>query len=121
MPLYEYECDACGDRFELIRRFSDPPVAACPACGGSVRKLLSSPAIQFKGTGWYVTDYAKKGNGSQAKPDATKTDATAATSGDGAGAKTDAAGDKTSSDSGSSAKTSSSSSGSSKSAGTASE
>ena len=60
MPLYEYRCNACGDQFELIRRFSDPPLEACPACGGSVRKLLSSPAIQFKGSGWYVTDYAKK-------------------------------------------------------------
>ena len=60
MPLYEYECDDCGHRFELIRKFSDPPVSVCPACGGRVRKLVSSPAIQFKGTGWYVTDYARK-------------------------------------------------------------
>lgn len=61
MPLYEYQCQACGHRFELIRKFSDPPVELCPACGGSVRKLLSSPAIQFKGSGWYITDYARKG------------------------------------------------------------
>jgi putative FmdB family regulatory protein len=60
MPLYEYQCDACSKRFERIQKFSDPPVATCPSCGGSVRKLLSSPAIQFKGTGWYITDYAKK-------------------------------------------------------------
>jgi putative FmdB family regulatory protein len=60
MPLYEYQCDACGNRFEKIQRFSDPPADVCPACGGSVRKLLSSPAIQFKGSGWYITDYAKK-------------------------------------------------------------
>jgi putative FmdB family regulatory protein len=60
MPLYEYECEQCGDRFELIRKFSDPPLDACPKCGGPVRKLFSSPAIQFKGTGWYITDYAKK-------------------------------------------------------------
>ena len=65
MPLYEYQCDACGHRFELIRRFSDPPVELCVACGGSVRKLLSSPAIQFKGSGWYVTDYARKGSESK--------------------------------------------------------
>jgi putative FmdB family regulatory protein len=63
MPLYEYECDACGERFERIQKFSDPPVDKCPTCGGKVRKLLSSPAIQFKGSGWYITDYAKKGGG----------------------------------------------------------
>jgi putative FmdB family regulatory protein len=60
MPLYEYQCDACGRRYELLQKFSDPPLTTCTACGGSVRKLLSSPAIQFKGTGWYVTDYARK-------------------------------------------------------------
>lgn len=63
MPLYEYECDGCGHRFERIRKFSDPPLSACPVCGGAVRKLLSSPAIQFKGSGWYVTDYARKPGG----------------------------------------------------------
>lgn len=67
MPLYEYLCDACGQRFERIQKFSDPPVDACPSCGGAVRKLLSSPAIQFKGTGWYITDYAKKGGGGDGK------------------------------------------------------
>jgi putative FmdB family regulatory protein len=61
MPLYEYECESCGHRFELIQKFSDPPAEHCPVCGGPVRKLLSSPAIQFKGTGWYITDYARKG------------------------------------------------------------
>jgi putative FmdB family regulatory protein len=61
MPLYEYQCDACNHRFERIQKFSDPPVEICPACGGSVRKLISSPAIQFKGSGWYITDYARKG------------------------------------------------------------
>ncbi len=61
MPLYEYRCENCGRTFELIQKFSDPPAEHCPNCGkGPVRKLLSSPAIQFKGTGWYVTDYAKK-------------------------------------------------------------
>src|SRR4051794_31318271 len=61
MPLYEYECESCGNRFELIRKFSDPPLETCPKCSrGPVKKLLSSPAIQFKGTGWYITDYAKK-------------------------------------------------------------
>ena len=61
MPLYEYQCQACAHRFEQIRRFSDPPLESCPECGGAVRKLVSSPAIQFKGTGWYVTDYAQQG------------------------------------------------------------
>ena len=67
MPLYEYECDACGHRFERIRKFSDPPVETCPKCGSRVHKLVSSPAFQFKGTGWYVTDYAKKDSGADAK------------------------------------------------------
>ena len=65
MPLYEYECDSCGNRFERIQKFSDPPVDKCPQCGGVVRKLISSPAIQFKGSGWYITDYARKAE----KPD----------------------------------------------------
>ena len=65
MPLYEYECDGCGQRFELIRKFSDPPVTSCTTCNGSVRKLFSSPAIRFKGTGWYVTDYARKPSAGQ--------------------------------------------------------
>jgi putative FmdB family regulatory protein len=60
MPLYEYECDNCGHRFEVIQKFSDEPLKNCPKCNGPVRKLLSSPAIQFKGSGWYITDYAKK-------------------------------------------------------------
>jgi putative FmdB family regulatory protein len=67
MPLYEYECDACGRRFERIQKFSDPLVTVCPTCGGTVRKLFSSPAIQFKGSGFYITDYAKPGaSGSEA-------------------------------------------------------
>ena len=69
MPLYEYQCDACGQRFEMIQKFSDAPPETCTKCGkGPVTRLLSSPAIQFKGTGWYITDYAQKG----------KSDATAA-------------------------------------------
>jgi putative FmdB family regulatory protein len=61
MPIYEYQCASCGHRFERIhQKFSDPPVASCPACGGEVHKLISSPAIQFKGSGFYITDYAKK-------------------------------------------------------------
>ena len=62
MPLYEYECEACGKRFELIRKFSDPPLEICKECGkGPIHKLLSSPAIQFKGSGFYINDYAQKG------------------------------------------------------------
>jgi putative FmdB family regulatory protein len=60
MPLYEYQCETCEHRFEKIQKFTDPPPDCCPKCGGPVRKLFSSPAIQFKGTGFYITDYAKK-------------------------------------------------------------
>ena len=61
MPLYEYQCDACAHRFEVIQKYSDAPLETCEKCGGQVRKLLSSPAIQFKGSGWYITDYARAG------------------------------------------------------------
>ncbi len=60
MPLYEYQCSQCG-RFELIRKFSDAALTSCPTCGRDVQKLFSAPAIQFKGSGWYITDYARKG------------------------------------------------------------
>jgi putative FmdB family regulatory protein len=80
MPLYEYQCGRCG-RFELIRKFSDPPVEVCPTCGAEVQKLLSSPAIQFKGAGWYVTDYAKKsGGGEGGKSEGSKSTEAASTS-----------------------------------------
>src|SRR6187455_83304 len=95
MPLYEYQCDACSNRFERIRKFSDPPLETCPTCGGTVRKLLSSPAIQFKGSGWYITDYAKKSSGD---------------SGKGSGSTSDSAKDSTSTSSSSSGDTSASSS-----------
>jgi putative FmdB family regulatory protein len=61
MPLYEYQCDQCAHRFEVIQKYSDAPIDVCPKCAGPVKKLLSSPAIQFKGTGWYITDYARSG------------------------------------------------------------
>ena len=64
MPLYEYECFVCGHGFERIRRVADASSVACPECGGKVRRLLGVPALQFKGSGWYVTDYGK-GNGSR--------------------------------------------------------
>lgn len=60
MPLYEYQCKKCHHRFERIQKFSDPHVKKCPDCGGPVEQVLSAPAVQFKGSGWYVTDYAKK-------------------------------------------------------------
>jgi putative FmdB family regulatory protein len=66
LPLYEYLCDRDG-RFEVIRKFSDPPLKKCPKCGGPIQRLPSAPAIQFKGTGWYVTDYAKKSGGEASK------------------------------------------------------
>jgi putative FmdB family regulatory protein len=68
MPLYEYQCEQCSERFEVIQRFSDPAIERCRKCGGGpVNKLISPPAIQFKGTGWYITDYGKK-NGSSPAP-----------------------------------------------------
>jgi putative FmdB family regulatory protein len=60
MPLYEYQCKKCHHRFERIQKFSDPHVKKCPDCGGPVEQMVSAPAVQFKGTGWYVTDYPKK-------------------------------------------------------------
>src|SRR5712691_9266805 len=69
MPLYEYECDACGHRFEKIQKCSDPREDTCPKCGGPVHKLMSSPAIQFKGSGFYITDYATKEHRADAKAD----------------------------------------------------
>lgn len=61
MPLFEYVCESCGHRTEVLQRIADPPLETCPECGGPVKKVLSAPAFQFKGSGWYVTDYAKKG------------------------------------------------------------
>lgn len=66
MPLYEYQCKKCHSLTERIQKFSDPPLAVCPHCGGELEQLISAPAVQFKGSGWYVTDYAKgssKGKG----------------------------------------------------------
>jgi putative FmdB family regulatory protein len=71
LPLYEYQCPKCG-RFELIRKFSDPALTTCPTCGSEVQKLFSAPAIQFKGTGWYITDYARKSDGKGGKGDSAK-------------------------------------------------
>lgn len=63
MPLYEYRCHACGEVFEVMQRFSDEPLTLHEGCGGRLERLLSPPAFQFKGSGWYITDYARKGDG----------------------------------------------------------
>ena len=69
MPLYEYHCAKCG-RFENLQKISDPSLSACPKCGGAVERLISAPAFQFKGSGWYVTDYARSGSEGNASKDA---------------------------------------------------
>ena len=66
LPLYEYQCKKCHSLTERIQKFSDPPLTTCPHCGGELEQLLSAPAVQFKGSGWYVTDYARKGPGKAA-------------------------------------------------------
>ena len=66
MPLYEYQCKKCHSLTERIQKFSDPPLTVCPHCGGELEQVLSAPAVQFKGSGWYVTDYARKSPGSSA-------------------------------------------------------
>lgn len=83
MPLYEYKCEGCGETFEVIQKFADEPLTVHEKCGGPVHRLLSAPAFQFKGSGWYVTDYAK-GNSSgpkhdSAKGESSKSEATTAT------------------------------------------
>lgn len=60
MPLYEYKCEKCGSVTEVLQKISDPPMSTCLQCGGRLHKIISPPAIQFKGSGWYITDYAKK-------------------------------------------------------------
>ena len=70
MPLYEYQCTNCSERLEILQRISDPPYSHCPKCGGEMKKLLSAPAIQFKGAGFYKTDYASKPATAETKSDA---------------------------------------------------
>ncbi len=74
MPLYEYQCLSCEDVTEVIQRMSDPLLSTCEECGGELKKLVSAPAFQFKGSGWYVTDYARKsgGNGKESGPEGSK-------------------------------------------------
>ena len=68
MPLYEYQCKACDAKIEVIQKFADAPISVCPSCGGEMKKLISSPAIQFKGSGFYITDYSKGNSGSNTEP-----------------------------------------------------
>jgi putative FmdB family regulatory protein len=82
MPLYEYECENCGDLFEVIQKFADEPVAVHEKCGGKVHRLLSAPALQFKGSGWYVNDYAKSNSGPGASKKSDSTSGNATSSGD---------------------------------------
>lgn len=74
MPLYEYLCEKCGHRFEKIQKFSDKMLKKCPECGGKIEQVISAPAVQFKGSGWYVTDYAKKSTASGADGKESKKD-----------------------------------------------
>jgi putative FmdB family regulatory protein len=73
MPIYEYKCDNCGDVFELRQKFADEPLTVHEKCGGPVHRLMSTPSFNFKGRGWYVTDYGKGTNGSK-KSDKEKSD-----------------------------------------------
>lgn len=72
MPLYEYQCQSCGKKFEVLQKFSDPPMTTHEECGGNVERLVSAPAFHLKGTGWYATDYAKSGSSTPAKGDESK-------------------------------------------------
>jgi putative FmdB family regulatory protein len=74
MPLYEYLCNKCGHKFEEIRKFSDKQPTKCPKCGGVIEQLISAPTVQFKGSGWYVTDYAKKGSNSGSSSSSSSSD-----------------------------------------------
>jgi putative FmdB family regulatory protein len=70
VPLYEYQCKKCQHKFEKIQKFSDKPIRKCPECGGPVEKVMHAPAVQFKGSGWYVTDYGGKSDkGEKSKPE----------------------------------------------------
>jgi putative FmdB family regulatory protein len=73
MPIYEYQCQKCGT-FEATQRITDKPLAKCPTCKGKVKKLISNTSFQLKGTGWYVTDYARKGKNGESKGDSKSED-----------------------------------------------
>ena len=88
MPLYESQCEECGETIEVIQKFSDPPLSECEKCGGKLERLLSAPAVQFKGTGWYVTDYGRKnGKNSESPPEEKKKITSDSTTKDSSGSK----------------------------------
>jgi len=90
VPLYEYQCKSCGHRFEKIQSFSDAPVRTCPQCAkDEVEQLLSAPAVQFKGSGWYVTDYARSGGRASNKTEASASETKPETKPDGGSGKSD--------------------------------
>lgn len=91
MPLYEYQCKSCHTTLERIQKFSDPPLTVCPHCGGEMEQLLSAPAVQFKGAGWYVTDYARKGSGGASKDGKSSGDSSTKASGDSGGSSSGSA------------------------------
>ena len=95
MPIYEYQCGKCGT-FEVTQRMSDTPLRRCPTCRSKVTRLLSAPSFQFKGSGWYVTDYASKGRGEESKGEGSQSE--------GSSEKKDAKGSESKSKEGSSAK-----------------
>ncbi|HVR30440.1 MAG TPA: FmdB family zinc ribbon protein [Thermoanaerobaculia bacterium] len=72
MPIYDYLCEQCAETTEAIQRMGDPPLVVCPKCGGPLRKKISAPAFQFKGSGWYVTDYARKGESAARSSDSSE-------------------------------------------------
>ncbi len=76
MPLYEYRCSSCGEMVEVLQRSGDPPPSECTRCGGTMLKVISAPAIQFKGSGWYVTDYARAGKKDREAPPPTSSEPT---------------------------------------------
>lgn len=92
MPLYEYECQECAERLEAIQKFSDPPYKICPQCGGDLKKLFSAPAIKFKGSGFYITDYAK----SSGSGEATKNSPSSGSSGDSSSSASSSSGESSS-------------------------
>ena len=99
MPIYEYRCQDCHHEFERMQKFSDPPVAACPACEGAVQKLISRSAFHLKGSGWYVTDYARDGGQKSDSPDKSAPEKTTAEKNTSDKSDTKAATDSASSDS----------------------
>ncbi len=94
MPLYEYQCKKCKHRFEKIQKFSDKMLKKCPECGGPIEQMVSAPAVQFKGSGWYVTDYPKKGSSSASSSSSSENESSAKEAKEAKEEKKDAKSDK---------------------------